>query len=24
VAGPLPTSYGKDIYDRIGGWMAEP
>ena len=24
VAEPLPTSYGKDIYDRIGGWMAEP
>jgi MutS domain V len=21
VAEPLPTSYGKDIYDRIGGWM---
>jgi MutS domain V len=20
VAEPLPTSYGKDIYDRIGGW----
>jgi DNA mismatch repair ATPase MutS len=23
VAGPLPTSYGKDIYHRIGGWMAQ-
>ncbi len=22
VAGPLPTSYGEDIYHRIGGWMA--
>jgi MutS domain V len=21
VAEPLPTSFGKDIYDRIGGWM---
>ena len=24
AAEPLPTSYGKDIYDRIGGWTAEP
>jgi DNA mismatch repair ATPase MutS len=24
VAEPLPTSYGKDIYYRIGGWMAQP
>ena len=24
VAEPLPTSYGKDIYDRIGGWLGEP
>jgi MutS domain V len=23
-AEPLPTSYGKDIYYRIGGWMEEP
>jgi hypothetical protein len=22
VAEPLPTSYGRDIYSRIGGWMA--
>ncbi len=21
VAEPLPTSYGQDIYDRIGGWL---
>jgi MutS domain V len=21
VAEPLPTSFGKDVYDRIGGWM---
>jgi len=21
VAGPLPTSYGEDLYHRIGGWM---
>jgi hypothetical protein len=24
VAGPLPTSYGEDIYHRIGGWLDEP
>jgi MutS domain V len=24
VAEPLPTSYGRDIYDRIGGWTTEP
>jgi len=24
VAQPLPTSYGEDIYYRIGGWMGEP
>jgi hypothetical protein len=24
VAEPLPTSYGEDIYHRIGGWLAEP
>lgn len=24
VAEPLPTSYGKDIYYRIGGWTAQP
>jgi hypothetical protein len=23
VAEPLPTSYGRDIYDRIGGWLDE-
>ncbi|MDQ2873644.1 MAG: DNA mismatch repair protein MutS [Actinomycetota bacterium] len=23
AADPLPTSYGEDIYDRIGGWMGE-
>lgn len=23
VAEPLPTSYGQDIYDRIGGWRGE-
>lgn len=23
VAPPLPTSYGEDIYDRIGGWLGE-
>jgi hypothetical protein len=23
VAGPLPTSYGQDIYYRIGGWLGE-
>jgi MutS domain V len=23
VADPLPTSYGEDIYDRIGGWLGE-
>ena len=23
VAEPLPTSYGKDIYYRIGGWLGE-
>lgn len=23
VAGPLPTSYGADIYHRIGGWLDE-
>jgi hypothetical protein len=23
VAGPLPTSYGGDIYRRIGGWLGE-
>jgi len=23
VAEPLPTSYGEDIYHRIGGWLAE-
>lgn len=23
VAEPLPTSYGQDIYDRIGGWLGE-
>jgi MutS domain V len=23
VAGPLPTSYGQDIYLRIGGWLGE-
>jgi hypothetical protein len=23
VAAPLPTSYGQDIYDRIGGWLGE-
>jgi hypothetical protein len=23
VAEPLPTSYGRDIYDRIGGWLGE-
>jgi hypothetical protein len=23
VAEPLPTSYGEDIYHRIGGWMGE-
>jgi DNA mismatch repair ATPase MutS len=23
VAGPLPTSYGGDIYLRIGGWLGE-
>jgi len=22
VAEPLPTSYGRDIYDRLGGWPA--
>jgi hypothetical protein len=21
VSGPLPTSYGADIYHRIGGWL---
>jgi DNA mismatch repair ATPase MutS len=24
VAEPLPTSYGRDIYERIGGWLGEP
>jgi hypothetical protein len=24
VAEPLPTSYGQDIYYRIGGWLGEP
>jgi hypothetical protein len=24
VAPPLPTSYGQDIYDRIGGWPGKP
>ena len=24
VAGPLPTSYGADIYHRIGGWLSDP
>lgn len=24
VAEPLPTSYGEDIYFRIGGWLGEP
>jgi DNA mismatch repair ATPase MutS len=24
VAEPLPTSYGRDIYHRIGGWLGEP
>ncbi len=24
VADPLPTSYGEDIYFRIGGWLREP
>jgi DNA mismatch repair ATPase MutS len=24
VADPLPTSFGEDIYDRIGGWLGEP
>jgi DNA mismatch repair ATPase MutS len=24
VADPLPTSYGEDIYYRIGGWLGEP
>jgi DNA mismatch repair ATPase MutS len=24
VAEPLPTSYGEDIYVRIGGWLGEP
>ena len=23
VAEPLPTSYGEDIYNRIGGWLGE-
>jgi hypothetical protein len=23
VARPLPTSYGEDIYHRIGGWLDE-
>jgi hypothetical protein len=23
VAEPLPTSFGQDIYDRIGGWLGE-
>ena len=23
VADPLPTSYGQDIYYRIGGWLGE-
>jgi DNA mismatch repair ATPase MutS len=23
VADPLPTSFGQDIYDRIGGWLGE-
>jgi MutS domain V len=23
VADPLPTSFGEDIYDRIGGWLGE-
>jgi hypothetical protein len=23
VADPLPTSYGQDIYHRIGGWLSE-
>jgi hypothetical protein len=23
VAAPLPTSYGEDIYHRIGGWLGE-
>jgi hypothetical protein len=23
VAEPLPTSYGRDIYERIGGWLGE-
>ena len=23
AAPPLPTSYGQDIYDRIGGWLGE-
>jgi DNA mismatch repair ATPase MutS len=23
-AEPLPTSYGQDIYSRIGGWLGEP
>jgi DNA mismatch repair ATPase MutS len=24
AAPPLPTSYGQDIYARIGGWLGEP
>jgi hypothetical protein len=24
TAPPLPTSYGEDIYQRIGGWLGEP
>jgi DNA mismatch repair ATPase MutS len=24
VADPLPTSYGQDVYYRIGGWLDEP
>ena len=24
VSEPLPTSYGKDLYDRIGGWPPRP
>ncbi len=23
AADPLPTSYGEDLYDRIGGWLGE-
>ncbi len=23
VAEPLPTSFGRDVYDRIGGWLGE-